>query len=258
MLARHGVRPDKALGQHFLVSDSVVSKIVARCEGLAGVLEVGPGPGVLTRPLALLGLQVTAVEIDTSILGVLAEMAPTANVVQGDALTTDLASLLGELTEPRGIVSNMPYNITGPLLGVFASCRHLCTKAVLMMQREVAEKILALPGDRTRGSLSVALQAQFKITKVCNVPPGAFLPPPKVDSIVLECSPSVFADGEEELTRILAIVRTGFTQPRKTLHNNLVAQFGAEETRRRIAEAGLDERIRPHQLTWDEWLRVVS
>ena len=256
MLAKNGVRPDKSLGQHFLVSEGVVGKIVARASGLAGVLEVGPGPGVLTGPMTREGIVVTAVEVDTTILPVLAEMAPEAAVVVGDALKVGLRELLEALPEPRGIVSNMPYNITGPLLEKFTECRPFLSKAVLMMQREVAEKILAPPGDRRRGALSVSVQARFHVTRVCHVPPGAFLPPPKVDSTVLELVPTVDVRGDIE--DMMKLVRAGFTQPRKTLLNNLAGAFGIEQTRSRIVNAGLDERVRPHQLTWEQWLKVLS
>lgn len=258
MLARHGVRADKSLGQHFLVSEKVVSSVLARCEGLQGVLEVGPGPGVLTLPLSLQCSRLTALEIDPVMVKILADTAPVAHVVQGDALKSNLAQLLLELPEPRGIVSNMPYNITGPLLASFAACRTLIVKAVLMMQREVGEKILAVPGDRQRGALSVALQAAFEIRRVCNVPPGAFRPPPKVESIVLELTPKNWANGEHELDSIVELVRKGFAQPRKTLANNLSSEFGHVEARKKILRAGLSESVRPHQLTWEQWLAVLS
>ena len=231
---------------------------MSRVEGCLGVLEIGPGPGVLTRPLTLAAAKVIAVEVDRSILPVLHEYAPMAEVVAGDALKSDLAKLLNRLPEPRAVVSNMPYNITGPLLEAFSRTRSLYSKAVLMMQREVAQKILAQPGDSDRGALSVVMQAYFDISKVCQVPPGAFVPPPKVDSTVLEFVPLASGLSDQGLDDVIRLVRAGFTQPRKTVANNLSAILGAEEAKRRLETAGFEGRLRPHQLTWEQWKSLAT
>lgn len=254
VLARHGVRPDKRFGQHFLVSEGVIAKIVDRVSDSLGILEVGPGPGVLTRPLSEFAT-VTAVELDTGILPVLNEVAPNARVLNQDALETDLAHLFAELPEPRALVSNMPYNITGPLLGKFAEVRHLYRRAVLMMQREVGDKVLAAPGDSQRGALSVVMQALFDIKRVCLVPPGAFLPPPKVDSVVLEFVPRHKTERYED---VFTVVRAGFTMPRKTLLNNLTGKFGRERAQSMIEGAGLGPTLRSHQLTWEQWKALAN
>ncbi len=251
MLARQGLRADKALGQHFLVSQKVVSEIVARCEGLGSVLEIGPGPGALTGPLSDL-LPVVAIELDARMVGVLVETAPNARIVPCDALDADWGQLMADSPRPRGIVSNMPYNITGPLLDRVCHSRGWIAKAVLMMQREVAEKILAQANDRRRGALSVTIQALFDVHKVCHVPPGAFSPPPKVESTVLELIPKPEQPGTEA---VLALVRAGFTQPRKTLANNLAAILG-NGAKSRIEDAGMSPSIRAHELTWEMWCRL--
>lgn len=256
MLARHGIRPDKSLGQHFLVSDRVVRDIVARVEGFPSVLEVGPGPGVLTAPLCAAGHTVTVVEVDEGILPVLAETAPCAQVVHASALDTDLGALLRSLPSPRGLVSNMPYNITGPLLEAFTDCRAHWSRAVLMMQAEVAEKILAKAGDSARGALSVALQALFDIERVCKAPPGAFWPPPKVESLVLQFTPRQ-SDDEPLVQRAIGLARAGFRQPRKTLLNNLSAHLGPEAARDLLNAKEFDPRLRPHQLTEEQWLTLA-
>ncbi len=255
-MARHGLRPDKRLGQHFLVSPSAVGKIVGRVAGCAGVLEIGPGPGVLTGPLSE-HARVTAVEVDRTVLPVLAEVAPQARIVLGDALTTDLGALLDELPEPRAVVSNMPYNITGPLLEAVAAQAGRFELAVLMMQREVGEKLLAVPGDSGRGAVSVLLQAQFAIQRVVLVPPGAFLPPPKVESLVLELRPATrLAPGE--LRRLRTVVRAGFAQPRKTLGNTLGAVFGRDSAHSALAAARLEPNARAHQLTEAHWRTLAE
>lgn len=251
MLAKHGVRTDKRFGQHFLVSTRVVSSIVGAAEGLAGILEIGPGPGVLTRFLVADGASVTAVELDRRVLPVLAEFAPGAAVLSADALAMDWEALLGDLPLPRGIVSNMPYNITGPLLDRVGGVSGLIDRAVLMMQKEVADKIMALPGDRTRGAVSVNLQAVFRVSPVCGVPGGCFMPPPKVDSSVLLFVPREDRLEGVERERFERVVRAGFRMPRKTLANNLKGVVDLDGL-------GLKESVRPHELTEDEWRRVAA
>ena len=152
------------------------------------------------------------------------------------------------MPQPRCIVSNMPYNITGPLLGRVAECRDLIRSAVLMMQKEVGDRILAGPGTPARGSLSVAMQLQFEVNKVCDAKAGAFLPPPKVDSVVLELVPRVEV---ASLDHVLRVVKTGFKQPRKTLANNLSKEFDR-------SEIGLPENIRPHQLSNEDWIGLAE
>lgn len=249
LLKRHGISPKKGLGQHFLCSSKVVSKIASRFEGYAGLLEIGPGPGVLTQALSESVCQFTAIEVDSRMAAILAESAPSAQVVEADALVADLSGYLRDLPEPRGVVSNLPYYITAPLLQRIAEARASWCKAVLMTQKEVGVRILAPPGSRERGSLSVYLQALFQISSVCDVPPGAFLPPPKVDSIVLEFVPRDVNYTEE----FFAFVRGGFKQPRKTLANNLAALGFSREA---VVHANLDELVRPQALNLEQWIEL--
>ena len=230
----------------------MVSAIVGRLEAIPGLLEIGPGPGVLTSPLSERCHRMVALEIDRRMVAALAESAPRADIRLEDALLVDLMEILAELPSPRAVVSNLPYFITGPLVAKIAEARSTWDKAVLMMQKEVADRIVAGPGNSDRGSLSVYLQALFSIERVCDVPPEAFLPPPKVSSTVLEFVPLV-ADYPAEF---FDFVRAGFKQPRKTLANNLQALLPRDEILRRLEAAGLDERIRPHMLTQDQWISV--
>jgi 16S rRNA (adenine1518-N6/adenine1519-N6)-dimethyltransferase len=243
---------DKGLGQHFLVSEKVVRAILLQLEGISGVLEIGPGPGVLTSAVCQIVTEVAAVEIDARAVSVLSETAPKAKVTLGDCLKVDLNSLLTSLPAPRALVSNMPYNITGPLLERIASSRQQFDHCVLMMQREVGDKILAQALDRKRGALSVCLQAQFDWEKVCIVPPGAFLPPPKVDSIVLCGRPLFPFDSKLDEAAFSAFVHRAFRQPRKTLANNLGSQLPANWLRDR----GLPTTIRAHELASELWYEL--
>lgn len=253
LLERHGLAPQRKWGQHFLVSPKVVGLIVGAVEDCAGILEVGPGPGVLTAPLSQ-DHPLIAYEVDPVAVSALAETAPQAVIRHEDVLTQDLASALANLPEPQAIVSNMPYNITGPLLDLFAEQRSKVVKMVLMMQLEVGAKILAPAGDRTRGAISVLLQAQFEIRRLARVPASCFYPPPKVESIVLELTPR-----SDEAQLPSEIVRAAFKQPRKTLANNLTAFGWSRETAEdRIRGCGLSPSIRPHQLSESDWTKLLS
>ena len=252
-LASHGISASKGLGQHFLCSGKVVEAISLRFDGFEGLLEIGPGPGVLTSALSVNVQRFIALELDPRMQAALRESAPSAEVRLVDALQSDLAAILSELPQPRGVVSNLPYYITGALLTHIAEARSAWDKAVLMMQREVAIRILAKAGSSERGSLSVYLQSQFEIEKVIDVPPGAFVPPPKVDSVVLEFRPKA----TEFPPSFFAFVRGGFRQPRKTLANNLAA-MGIANPQAELARANLDGKVRPHMLTLEEWIALAE
>lgn len=256
-LDKHNLAAKKGLGQHFLCSGPVVSRIVESLADCRGLLEIGPGPGVLTAPLSEHAEKLIAIELDPGMIGSLSDSAPTADVRREDALKADLAALLGELPTPRGVVSNLPYYITGPLLTRIAEARQHFDRAVLMMQREVAQRVQAQPRESLRGSLSVFLQLQFEIRKVADAPAGAFLPPPKVDSTVLMFIPKT---GDAIDAKLFRLVRLGFAQPRKTLANNLVAGYRVERPQALewITAAVLGEKARPQELSLDEWQRLAE
>ena len=223
--------------------------------GLPSVVEIGPGPGILTGPLSD-SAQVVALEVDARMPKLLSESAPAADIRLQDALKADLGGILDSLPAPRAIVSNLPYYITGPLLERIAQVRDRIECATLMMQREVAQRILAKPGDSERGALSVVLQAQFKIELVCQVPAGAFLPPPKVDSTVLKFTPRI-ATGDAAFSRV---VHFGFAQRRKTLSNNLIAAYklGRPEIETLFNELGIKPTARAQELDEDTWLKLAE
>ncbi|MBV6458054.1 MAG: Ribosomal RNA small subunit methyltransferase A [Fimbriimonadaceae bacterium] len=226
-----------------------MDSIVAETTGLAAILEVGPGPGVLTQRLAA-SSAVTAIEIDPVSVSALSESAPSAKVIQGDALRLDWRALLSAMPIPRGIVSNMPYHITGPLLERLAGAADLIDRAILMMQKEVGAKIVAPPGDPEHGSLSAAMQLRFSVRRIAVVPKGAFLPPPKVDSIVLRFEPR----NHELPDSTFSLIRSAFRMPRKTLANNLVAAgWNPERAIGALDRLGLARSVRPHQVPIDVW-----
>lgn len=251
-LRKHGLKADKSLGQHFLCAPDIVQAIVRAAGSYAGCLEVGPGPGILTTFLAKKAQAMTAVEFDPRMVKLLADSAPSCKVVVGDALRVDLGEILSELPEPRVLVSNMPYYITGPLLARFSDVRAQLSTLVLMMQKEVGEKIVAEPKNRDRGSLSVNIQSMFNVEFVIKAPGECFMPPPQVDSVVLKLTPrnEVFSEG------FYKVVKAGHMQPRKTLLNNIGSTFRKE--RAEVFEVlrinGLFETSRGFELTEAQWV----
>lgn len=253
-LARNGITVQKDLGQHFLCSEHVVDKIVYECQGLASVLEVGPGPGILTSALCSTVPHVVALEVDVAMGNALRESSSQARLIFGDALRVDLAEIFESLPEPRGLVSNLPYYITAPLLTRFAEYRSYYVKSLMMMQKEVAARIAARAGEPERGSLSVFLQSQFEVRGIIDAPARLFLPPPKVDSRVLEFKTRETVEPES----FYRFVRMGFVQPGKTLINNLAPIL--REPKDWLADfvyaCGIDESARPKDLTLEQWKLV--
>jgi 16S rRNA (adenine1518-N6/adenine1519-N6)-dimethyltransferase len=255
-LRKHGLKADKGLGQHFLCAPDIVQAIVRAAGDYSGCLEVGPGPGILTSFLAKNAVSMCAVEFDPRMVNLLADSAPKCKVVVGDALKVNLSEILTDLPEPRALVSNMPYYITGPLLARFSDVRHLVSTMVLMMQREVGEKIVAEPKNRDRGALSVNIQSMFKAEFVVKAPGECFMPPPKVDSVVLKLTPrsDIFPEG------FAKVVKAGHMQPRKTLLNNLGSTFRKErnEVFNVLKGQNILETARGFELTEAQWVDLTE
>lgn len=216
-------------------------------------LEIGPGRGALTRPLAARCAHVWAVEIDPGLAGPLATEVPAnVSVVTGDALTIDFAAL--GLPEPSRVVGNLPYNVASQilvrLLAVSAEGRHV-RDATLMLQREVADRVTAEPGGPDWGPLAVATRLAAVPTRVMTLPPGAFRPMPKVQSAVVSLTFRPPPVRVKDRALFDALVRRIFTQRRKTAANALRA-FAARHSDRSVAEifarAGIDGSRRPGQL----------
>lgn len=251
-LARHGYSPQKSLGQHFLCSKRVSRAIASALHGIRGAFEIGPGPGALTSLLCETCEQVEAIELDPRAERALAESAPCAKVTLGNALQFDWTEVLERLPRPRAIVSNLPYLITGPLLGRVEEQGERIDLAVLMMQAEVADRVRARAGDSARGALSVTMQYLFSIEKVVDAPPGCFLPPPKVQSTVLKLTPRKPVD-LIRAAEIKRIAHLGFRQPRKTLLNNLSSQYDKLAVAAALEGVQLAASVRPHQLELEGW-----
>lgn len=237
-------RPRKRFGQNFLHDQHVLDRIIEAADFQADdrILEVGPGPGALTSRLLATGLPVLAVEIDRD-LGAALQARDEANLdVQiGDVLRIDWDELLQ--TPPYKLVANLPYNISSQILFKVLDHRHAFRRLVLMFQKEVGERLLAEEGTRNYGILSALIQPWFHIERVVKVPPGAFNPPPKVDSVVLCLEPlsEPRLDLRDEVL-YRKLVKGAFAQRRKTLRNSLLGSGWAADL---IDQAFLDAEINP-------------
>ena len=259
-LQRHRLLPTKDFGQHFLIDANAVDAILGAAGEAASYLEIGPGPGVLTGTLSERA-RTTAIDIDQRAVTALAESAPKAHALCVDVLSMDLNDLISSFPKPLVVVSNMPYNITGPLLGRFADISPHFERAVLMMQREVGDRLIAQPGMSDFGAMSIFIQSQFRIRKVIVVPPDGFFPPPKVHSVVLELTPDRSPLEGLDAAKFFKFTRQGFKQPRKTLSNNLaeiVQLDGKSGAANAISSLSLPVNIRPHQVTFDDWKRLYE
>ena len=258
ILKEFGLHMSKKLGQNFLIDAGIVQGIVDAAEIVPGekVLEIGPGIGTLTQGLAEAGAEVTAVELDKKLPAVLAETLKgydNVRIVPGDILKVDIPALMGE--GPYKVAANLPYYITTPILMALLE-RHLpISRMVTMVQKEVAERMVAGPGSKTYGALSVAVQYYTDPEIVLDVPPRSFIPAPEVDSVVIVCkvreTPSVAVKDEKLFFRV---VKAAFGQRRKTLSNALKGGgFPKEQVRDAMEHAGIDPTRRGETLTLAEF-----
>jgi 16S rRNA (adenine1518-N6/adenine1519-N6)-dimethyltransferase len=258
-LAAHGLMAKKAFGQHFLLDLNVTRKIARLAEFAPGarVIEVGPGPGGLTRALLEAGARVTAVEKDERFRPLLEDLAAAApsgalTLVFGDALGADEAALAAG--EPAHVVSNLPYNVGTPLLIKWLTGPWTPAALTLMFQKEVAQRIAAPPGTGAYGRLAVIAQATCDARTVMDVPARAFTPPPKVDSAVVRLTPRPDRPSPPRLAALQALTAAAFGQRRKMLRQSLKA-LGGEPL---IAAAGLDPQARAETVDVAGFLRLAD
>ena len=253
MIARHGLNARRKLGQHFLLDANLTARIARQAGDLAGrqVVEVGPGPGGLTRALlATDAAGVTAVEVDPRAVAAIAELQVAAperlRLVAADALALDLAALV---PPPRQIVANLPYNIASPLLVGWLRQAAKWERLTLMFQQEVAERICAAPGTAAYGRLSVLAQWLCACELRLRIPPAAFVPPPKVWSAVVVLTPLAEQPEAERFVTMERLTAAAFGQRRKMLRGALRA-LGGEAL---LGRAGIDPRRRAETLTVAEF-----
>ena len=260
LLNRYQIEPKKSLGQNFLFDENVLARIVdaAELSPLEPVLEIGPGLGSLTRLLAQTAASVTAVELDQRFLPILAEeLAFFANVrlIHGDILEQNLDALFDQ---PYKVVANVPYYITGAILRHLLSAKQKPTCLVMTVQKEVAERITAVPPKMSLMAVSTQLYGEAEI--INTIKAGAFWPRPDVDSAVIRLQ--LYAEpllpfAQEEL--FFKLVRAGFSQKRKQLKNNLQQLgYNQAEISAKLDTAAVDGRRRAETLTLSEWITLFQ
>jgi len=257
VLRRHGLAARKQWGQHFLRDASVHAAIVAAA-GLGPedrVVEIGAGLGTLTAHLLETGAEVWAIERDRDLCQVLrAELGEHPRFVlhEADAVRFDYTTAAG--SRPPKIVGNLPYHLTGPLLFRLLEAHAVTGSWVVMIQKEVADRLCAKPGSKVYGGITAALSRVRDIVGIAHVPPGAFLPPPRVDSSVIRLDPRATPRGEvASEAGYLALVRAAFQRRRKTLLNALGALASRERVLAWCEQAGVDSRLRPERLGAEEF-----
>jgi 16S rRNA (adenine1518-N6/adenine1519-N6)-dimethyltransferase len=258
LLRQLGLRARKSYSQSFLTDVRLTEQIASAAELVSTdqVLEVGPGLGILTQALARRAARIVAVELDRQLAAALPRLVPAnVEVVHGDALTINVAAYFAE---PYKVVANLPYQITSPFMFRFLKLEPRPTLLVLMIQREVAERIAARVGQLSY--LAVAVQSTARVRIVRLVPPGAFFPRPKIESAVIRLDPLAEPLVPfEQREAFLGVVRAGVTQPRKTLLNSLAQGLGQSAGWERIAvralldAAGIAPERRPQELSLPEW-----
>jgi 16S rRNA (adenine1518-N6/adenine1519-N6)-dimethyltransferase len=258
LLARHDLHLKRSLGQHFVVDPNTVRR-VARLAGVGPgdkVVEVGAGLGSLTLALAETGASVTAVEVDRSLLPVLRSVVEPAGVrvVEGDALHLDWDGVLGG-GDSWVLVANLPYNVATPLIAELLDGVPAIERMLVMVQREVAERLAARAGDPAYGAVSVKVAYWATARVTAHVPPSVFLPPPKVESALVDIrrrtAPAV---ADVDPGWLFTLVGTGFGQRRKMLRGSLARLVGLEE----FTCAGVRPEARPEELDVAAWGRLAA
>jgi 16S rRNA (adenine1518-N6/adenine1519-N6)-dimethyltransferase len=272
LLNRLGLRPKKALGQHFLLHPHQARRIVAALNltGAETVVEIGAGLGALTGLLAPAARRVIALERDPELARFLAAEllaeSPGVQIICQDVLEFDFPGAAREAGRPLTVVGNLPYQITSPLLFILIRDLAAIDQAVLMMQLEVGARLTASPGTKDYGILSVLVQYHFRVTRLFSLSPGNFYPPPQVDSVVLRLVPEVPeppASVALDAALLHQVVKAAFGHRRKTLNNTLVSGAAAlglspEAMRGILAELNLDLNRRGETLSVAEFVAVSN
>ncbi|MEG6585220.1 16S rRNA (adenine(1518)-N(6)/adenine(1519)-N(6))-dimethyltransferase RsmA [Dendrosporobacter sp. 1207_IL3150] len=263
ILKRFDIRMSKKLGQNFLIDEGIVNGIVSAANIKEGetVLEIGPGIGTLTQGLAEAGAKVVAVELDSRLLEVLKQTLggyENVRVVHGDILKVDVAKEVE--SEKFKVVANLPYYITTPIIMGLIEQRLPIELLVTMVQKEVALRMVASPGGKDYGALSVSVQYFTKAEIMFDVPPNSFMPPPGVDSAVIRCilrdKPAVEVMDEKMFFRV---VKAAFSQRRKTLNNALKTMgIAGDKIALALEAAGVDGMRRGETLALEEFAAIAD
>lgn len=257
-------RAKKAFGQHFLTDHAAVTELIdmMAIPADATVVEVGPGPGILTRALAAHCAKLHAVELDKEMISYLTHTLslpcalPNLSITGADILKTDLSALTG-ITPPQQIyvASNLPYQISSPFLFHMIAQLPIIAGIGLMLQKEVVERMIAVNDSSDYGRLSVMIQYYFELTRGSDVPPSAFTPPPAVDSALVALKPKPLDNAKLALAPHLStVVKQAFAQRRKTLRNTLKPLFTGDE----LQALGIDPSMRAQTLALADFIRMAE
>jgi 16S rRNA (adenine1518-N6/adenine1519-N6)-dimethyltransferase len=257
-MARH--KPQKRFGQHFLSDECTLDRIVRLINPTAAdtIVEIGPGEGVLTIPLAKSGARLLTVEFDRDLIAPLARKLaayPKARVIEQDFLQFSPDEISGSFT----LVGNIPYNITSPIIDWCARYADRLSKVVLMMQREMARRICGRPGTKDWAPISIFTQLAFDVHYEFEVPPSAFTPPPEVHSAVISMIPKT-ARPSIDMAKFERVVRAAFEHRRKLLVNNLVPEIvpTAAEHAKYLSAIGAREDCRGEQVSIEQFVRLTE
>lgn len=269
IIQKHAFSFKKSLGQNFLIDQNILQKIVnaAELDETKGALEIGPGIGALTERLARVAKCVTAIEIDQRLLPILDEVLAPYNQVRvrhGDVLKLNLEEVFADDfadVDKVSVVANLPYYVTTPILMKLLEDKLPLEHIVVMIQKEVAERMVASPGSKDYGSLSIAVQYYSEPELVCIVPHTVFIPQPNVASAVIRLrvreKPPVQMEDENHF---FSVVQAAFAQRRKTIANNLKSRFFTKENKEALEpllqSAGIDPSRRGETLGIEEFARV--
>ena len=253
------VQAKKALGQHFLTDRNYCRKIVefAAVEADDFVVEIGPGTGQLTESLLEANARVLAIEFDSDMVAILRARFPDAGagrleIVSADILAFDWTSLPGDRPDTK-LVGNLPYNIATRILTLSAAAKERFESFTFMVQKEVAQRVIAVPGSKAYGYFSVLMDYHFQRIKGFNVPPGAFHPPPKVMSHVMQLRPVTPTFQIPDYDRFERLVAAAFAHRRNTIWNNLLGVAAPEKLTEALGGAGIDPKTRPDRLTLEQF-----
>lgn len=262
IMTRHGFTFSKALGQNFLVNPSVCPKMaqMSLIDENTGVIEVGPGIGVLTKEIALRAKKVVSIELDDRLPAVLEETLSefdNVEIVKGDVLKTDLHKLIEEKLQGMRVVvcANLPYYITSPVIMYLLESKLPIESITVMIQKEVADRLCAKAGSRNAGAITVSVNYFAKAEKLFDVSRGSFMPAPNVDSAVIKLDikkePDIFVSDEKKFFKM---VKAAFGMRRKTALNAISAGMGIPKAQveKALIESGLDVNIRAEKMTMEE------
>lgn len=264
-------RPRKQFGQHWLKSEEALDQIIeaAQLKDSDRILEIGPGTGILTRRLLQSAGVVVAVEIDRDLCAFLARTFGKKEnflLLQGDVLSLDIDSLLTtfpKFAHPNKVVANIPYNITSPILekllgSVAKPAPTQYESIVLLIQKEVAERLTAIPSTKAYGALSVKIQYLASCEWITDVPFTAFYPPPKVDSAIVRLRPQPVPPNVSDPKKLENLINLGFANRRKMLRNNLKGIIDGDLLTQILEQLEINPQCRAEELSLEQWIALSS